>query len=512
MEDPRSPIHDLVSVFSYDYKSLVLKYGQGKQSLVTIRWSTQSNEFNLLFGRDGSLGSNSHTMASHYLVSMFKANPDIGKLVQILHDTSEPLQAISTLPVIPLIGMVPSTPGTPQQSGKSVSESFTVVVQSSTHIRIIFRSIYGLDVYCLPNKKVSLRDAALSRFDPTKVKEGLLPIRGLKGFLSILSGQENRKRSAAERDDPPSPENQNSVPAPALGEMRTITRGVWAGSHPIILPQSAFSLLLKPPKSPNLSSPSILELFLGNTLIKKEIDHIVSSPPMPDAFYRPPPNLVQNMSNAPLTTVFGSRGLLFRCGIQFIQIKPQLTFSIQAAPPILLQERGLPFENWANEDLHILEQFFRMRVASPPFRASNACAFCTIISAEATILRDFVQVMRLELGNFQNDPNVKWSPQICLTVSPRLKCAPPGLPAIYIKDKILIFVRMTPKIAAPAQRQSIILPIVWSRQTNIIGTLPANNPTLQRLDALLKQMMERRQQNTECHMYMAVRYIMENFT
>lgn len=61
-------------------------------------------------------------------------------------------------------------------------------------------------------------------------------------------------------------------------------------------------------------------------------------------------------------------------------------------------------------------------------------------------------------------------------------------------------------------RQSVIIPIVWNPRGNSITTLPANSPHLQRIDLHLKQMMERRQPNSECSLFGTLRYLMEHFT
>nr|XP_039250622.1 mediator of RNA polymerase II transcription subunit 14-like [Styela clava] len=516
LKDEGSVLHHIVTVHSYNYRSLVLKYGKSKHQLVTIKWSIQNDKFVLLFGRCSSTGSNSHTIASHYLVNQFNSNPDIGKLVQILHDTSQPLQAICSLSSIPLIGMASNQPGGMQQNPKSVSQSFSVIIQSPSHIRLIYRSTYALDIYSLPDKKVAIRDGSLSMFDSSKVKEGMYPIVGLKSFLSLFESPGSRKRSVKEKDDPPAPDIQSS--SANSGEMRTITRGVWAGSNPVILDQDVFTGLLSSQTTTSSYTTNILEQFLGHTLIRRELEHIIRSTPPDSPYYTPSPSLVPNPSvNEPLCTFFAANSLMFRCTMQFPGNRPHLNLAVQQVPPLVMQEHGIPHENWQNDDLLILERFFKMRVATQPFRPSNIHAFCSIISSKSLILRDFINVMRLELTPHQNDPTVKWIPQICLTVPPWLSYAPAGLPAVYIKDKILIFVLMTMKNFNPANppmnRQAHVMPIVWYLQTNI-ATLPAqNNPLLQRIEAHLRQYMEeRRQTNTECHMFSAIKYLMDNFS
>ena len=55
-----------------------------------------------------------------------------------------------------------------------------VMPQSPTHLRIVFRNVYCIDLRCHGNGVVAVRDGAYSVLDTSKVVEILTPIAGLK--------------------------------------------------------------------------------------------------------------------------------------------------------------------------------------------------------------------------------------------------------------------------------------------------------------------------------------------
>ena len=87
-------------------------------------------------------------------------------------DTWAPMCSIGKLTVAPMLGL------TNRQN--QATAGFTWIPQSATHIRIIFRETYCLEVHCRGNRVVAVRDGAFSMFDTGKVVEPLIPIPGLK--------------------------------------------------------------------------------------------------------------------------------------------------------------------------------------------------------------------------------------------------------------------------------------------------------------------------------------------
>ncbi|XP_037136584.1 mediator of RNA polymerase II transcription subunit 14 isoform X2 [Syngnathus acus] len=185
----------------YNFRKLVLCYGTTKGSSVTIQWNSNSHRFHLALGTVGpnSGCSNCHNIILHQLQEMFNKNPNVIQLLQVLYDTQAPLNAINKLPTVPMLGLTQRT--------NTAYQCFSILPQSPTHIRLAFRNIYCIDIYCRSRGVVAIRDGAYSLFDNTKIVEGFSPAPGLKTFLSMFvdSNQDARRRSVNEDDNPPSP-------------------------------------------------------------------------------------------------------------------------------------------------------------------------------------------------------------------------------------------------------------------------------------------------------------------
>ncbi|XP_077946933.1 mediator of RNA polymerase II transcription subunit 14 isoform X4 [Gasterosteus aculeatus] len=191
----------LPEVRLYNYRKLVLCYGTTKGSSVTIQWNSNTQRFHLALGTVGpnSGCSNCHNIILHQLQEMFNKSPNVMQLLQVLSDTQAPLNAINKLPTVPMLGLTQRT--------NTAYQCFSILPQSPTHIRLAFRSMYCIDIYCRSRGVVAIRDGAYSLFDNTKIVEGFYPAPGLKTFLNMFvdSNQDARRRSVNEDDNPPSP-------------------------------------------------------------------------------------------------------------------------------------------------------------------------------------------------------------------------------------------------------------------------------------------------------------------
>lgn len=90
----------------------------------------------------------------------------------MLFDTQAPLNAINKLPTVPMLGLTQRT--------NTAYQCFSILPQSATHIRLAFRNMYCIDIYCRSRGVVAIRDGAYSLFDNTKIVEGFYPAPGLK--------------------------------------------------------------------------------------------------------------------------------------------------------------------------------------------------------------------------------------------------------------------------------------------------------------------------------------------
>lgn len=200
-----SEMPSYLSLFSeirlYNYRKLVLCYGNTKGSSVTIQWNPVTHRFHLALGTVGpnSGCSNCHNIILHQLQEMFNKTPNVVQLLQVLYDTQAPLNAINKLPTVPMLGLTQRT--------NTAYQCFSILPQSPTHIRLAFRNMYCIDIYCRSRGVVAIRDGAYSLFDNTKIVEGFYPAPGLKTFLNMFvdSNQDARRRSVNEDDNPPSP-------------------------------------------------------------------------------------------------------------------------------------------------------------------------------------------------------------------------------------------------------------------------------------------------------------------
>lgn len=80
------------------------------------------------------------------------------------------------------------------QRTNTAYQCFSILPQSATHIRLAFRNMYCIDIYCRSRGVVAIRDGAYSLFDNTKIVEGFYPAPGLKvnktrGIAKVLTNR-----------------------------------------------------------------------------------------------------------------------------------------------------------------------------------------------------------------------------------------------------------------------------------------------------------------------------------
>lgn len=94
----------MFSIKSYNYNKLILCYGPDKGAMVTINWNSQENLFKLAFGATNN-ALNAHSIIREQLESHLNQHRNLAQLVQLLHETFEPLISISKLSTIPQLGI-----------------------------------------------------------------------------------------------------------------------------------------------------------------------------------------------------------------------------------------------------------------------------------------------------------------------------------------------------------------------------------------------------------------------
>jgi len=235
-----------ILIKQYNYKSLTLEYGAGAMYSVTVTWKKSEEKFSLVFGSSGqnnggggnagSVGTNPHTLFKCQHEIELNRHQNLALMCQILLETLAPCKSIARLPNTIFRGMSSA-------NRNATHQTFTILPQSTTHVKIFFYGKYCMDVHMRAEGLISIRDGAYSRFDQVKVLEELQPIPGFKAFLSKYADEAaiNRRASQTEDDNPPSP------------IMETDTRK--ADSSKLSVPGSGGSLNPVSPHSGFLQSP-----------------------------------------------------------------------------------------------------------------------------------------------------------------------------------------------------------------------------------------------------------------
>jgi len=195
-----SRVVELVTIQSYNYRSIVLEYGPSQCYTATITWNVNSSSFCLTFG--GTDGMNPHCIMKSQLEIHLNKERSLALLGKILHETYGPVRSLCRLPNTPHKYMS----STPQQRNTAI-QTFTILPQSPTHVKVMFYNIHCVDVHFRADGLVSIRDGSFSMFDQTKVLTDLEPIRGFKAFLYkyVDEAALARRTSQTEDDNPPSP-------------------------------------------------------------------------------------------------------------------------------------------------------------------------------------------------------------------------------------------------------------------------------------------------------------------
>lgn len=89
---------------SYNYSKLILCYGPDKGAMVSVTWNNNDKIFKLAFGATNN-SLNAHSLIQEQLESHLNEHRNLAQIVQLLHETYEPLLSISKLPTIPQLGI-----------------------------------------------------------------------------------------------------------------------------------------------------------------------------------------------------------------------------------------------------------------------------------------------------------------------------------------------------------------------------------------------------------------------
>ncbi|XP_039277838.1 mediator of RNA polymerase II transcription subunit 14 [Nilaparvata lugens] len=282
-------LSSMVTIKSYSYSKLVLAYGRDRGATVTVQWNSTSNAFTLIFGGTNSV--NAHSLVREQLEAHLNRHRNLAQVVHLLHETYEPLVSISKLPTIPQLGVHNSRPQVPVQT-------FTVIPQSPTLIRLAYQGMYCLELRLKGGGLVSLRDGAYSRFDRTSVVNEFTPTPALKTFLSKYVDESAvfRRRSQSEDDNPPSPVTMDSSEGGGGGG------GFLSGHHrgPQSPAQQREGLRFHPPLTPPSGSNPHTPASPHTANISQSTQHqSFGSSPATSFNLASPPSLPPNINPSP---------------------------------------------------------------------------------------------------------------------------------------------------------------------------------------------------------------------
>ncbi|XP_076466284.1 mediator of RNA polymerase II transcription subunit 14-like isoform X3 [Babylonia areolata] len=201
--DVRMNMPTMATIKSYNFRKLSITYGPNRAHVMTVQWKTDARQFHLSVGTcQPSSTANPHLLVLVQLQEELNTSRSLARLTQTLYDTWCPMTAISKLSTTSMMG----TSTHPKQPVLN----YTILPQSSTHVRLVFRSCYCVDIHMQSGKLVAVRDGAFGLFDSTRAVEGFTPAPSLKSFLSMfvdenVTSGHARRRSTTEDDNPPSP-------------------------------------------------------------------------------------------------------------------------------------------------------------------------------------------------------------------------------------------------------------------------------------------------------------------
>lgn len=220
-----------------------------------------------------------------------------------------------------------------------------------------------------------------------------------------------------------------------------------------------------------------------------------------------------------------------------------LHIKVTQIPPNV-QDCKPPFQ-WGIEELQIIEQFFELRVAAPPYRPTSLQGFTRMLNVPPQVLKDFIQVNDLEelCQRYNNVVNVcvisiclqiirlelmpdmiqglKWHVQVCLRVPPSAApVVPVGSAAIHtVRLKILFFLQITRIPYMPGMdwkdSPSLVLPIIYDISSNITQLAERREPVpsgaTSAISHLLKRFFADYPTNLgDCSLFPAVRDLVMN--
>ncbi|KAF4526396.1 hypothetical protein B566_EDAN012686 [Ephemera danica] len=304
------------------------------------------------------------------------------------------------------------------------------------------------------------------------------------------------------------------------------TQRSWAGAIPTLLTHEALDLLCTPAPLPPASSttgangntlePCPLERFLGCLYLRRQLQRFIQNEECLHEVPNNEPGVVHLKTESLLCRVFQNTNHL-----QSLHIK------LASSPDNK--------EQWTLEEFQIIEKFFETKVACPPYKPHTLLAFARMLNVPNNVLKDCVQIMRLELmPQLAVQQGLKWSVQWSLRIPPSApQIVPVGVAAVLLcRTKILFFfcfllcipgkclqlnitrtgVQYPPGVESP----SLVLPLVYDMHSNLTQLAEKRDagpsPATTAANLQLKRFSEYNPAPDQCSLFPAVRDLLANLT
>lgn len=207
----------------------------------------------------------------------------------------------------------------------------------------------------------------------------------------------------------------------------------WAGAIPTLMTYEAFETLCNSCSLPGIPGPDMspLDRFLGCVFMKRQLQRLVKEN-----------GFAQSQSVEPGVILFRVEGL--QCQV-FSNPDHMQSLHVKITPAIPSPQEMKPMYQWNHDDLQTLETYFEQKVAAPPYRQTSLCGFIKLFNVPPPVLKDLIQIIRLELRPEQCKPmGLHFNVQLCLRATfSTLPIIPLGTPAVVnTKNKLLFFVSM----------------------------------------------------------------------
>ncbi|ESN95203.1 hypothetical protein HELRODRAFT_193588 [Helobdella robusta] len=478
---------------SFSFNKLVISYGPKRHFLVSVEYCNNTKSFQVTFGSHAdSVISNPHSLVSAHLSHHLNKSKSLVLFCKLLAQTCEVNEQLYKLNTTPLVWT--------KVNWMLPVQNYTVVAQSLFHYRIYyFYPLFCMELSC-PNKTyITFKDSSIS----PNAKLNDASLSGFQAFLCAssdsLCSSNDVTGSIDENNAQHNVVGMSDVDNFLLSDLQmNVFRSAAEKIHQPFLENYVTRDLLTKLMTP-INNVSPLDKYLGVQYFRRHLQRIIKSDDS---------QLIQIP-----TTEAGV--LMFKSDLSGLQLK--FNASLVSSPLKIFPLQDTP---WDMDDLFSLEKFFEVKVLSHPYKPSNLEAFCSLLKMHFHILKDFINIFRMELNA---DKNMRWFVQLLLTFPSGFDYNM-GANAIVISRKIVFILLLTCNVGHPSYAEStpssnqppnVILPLCYDSATNTVQLVENHKQNVNQMSVvanILKRFSDFLVKPNECSILPAIREIIANLT